>query len=96
MIEIHLGCIFIKSKIHWCNGIYKKFQNSSRSAAEQDILQHAIAEVSEIIYKKNMITTIFLQKVSDSTTGFKTYGSILKFFYNGKKVPLIPPFLIEN
>ena len=50
---------FLKLKIHLCNSILKKIQNSSRSAAESNILQQAVAEVLEIIYKKKMITTMF-------------------------------------
>ena len=29
-------------------------------------------------------------------TNAKTYWSLLKTFYNGKKVPIIPPLLIDN
>ena len=29
-------------------------------------------------------------------TNAKTYWSLLKTFYNGKKVPIIPPLLINN
>ena len=60
---------FIKSKIYCCNNsIYKKNQNSSRSAAEYDILQQAITEVSEMIYKKgndccNVIAKITCQNL---------------------------------
>ena len=52
---------FTKLKIHWHNSIYKKFQNSSRNAAEYNILQQAIAEVSELIYliRSKIINTMF-------------------------------------
>ena len=36
------------------------------------------------------------KKLSDPKTSSKTYWSILKTFYNTKKVPIIPPILIEN
>ena len=35
-------------------------------------------------------------KLSDPMTNAKTYWSLLKTFYNGKKVPIIPPLLIDN
>ena len=35
-------------------------------------------------------------KLSDPTTNAKTYWSLLKTFYNGKKVPIIPPLLTDN
>ena len=36
------------------------------------------------------------KKLSDPKTSSKTYWSILKTFYNNKKVPIIAPILIEN
>ena len=35
-------------------------------------------------------------KVIDPTTSSKTYWSILKTFYNGRKIPIIPPLLIND
>ena len=35
-------------------------------------------------------------KLNDLLTTTKTYWSILKAFYNGKKVPIIPPLLIND
>ena len=32
----------------------------------------------------------------DPMTNAKNYCSLLKHFYNGKKVPIIPPLLIDN
>ena len=88
---------FINSKIHWCNRIYKKIHESFRIAAEYDILQQAIAEVSEIIYKKKIDNySLLTKKLSDSATSSKSCWSILKTFYDGKKIPLTPPLLREN
>ena len=88
---------FIKSKIGWWNSIYKTFQYSSKNLAQYDTLQQAITEVSDLIYeKKNDYYNALAKKLSDSTTSFKTYWSISKTFYNTKKVPIMPPILIEN
>ena len=39
--------------------VYSRMRTEcSKSAAEHDILQQAITDVSEIIYKKKMITTM--------------------------------------
>ena len=85
---------FIKSKIEWRNNIYKTFQNSSKNLAEYNILQQAISEVSDLIYeKKNDYYNALAKKLSDPKTSSKTYWSILKTFYNTKKVPIIPPIL---
>ena len=35
-------------------------------------------------------------KLSDPKTSAKAYWSILKTLYNGKKIPLIPPILVNN
>ena len=35
-------------------------------------------------------------KLSDSMINAETYWSLLKTFYNGKKVPIISPLLIDN
>ena len=35
-------------------------------------------------------------KLSDPMTNAKTYRSLLQTFYNGKKVPIIPPLLTDN
>ena len=60
-------------------------------------MEQAITEVSDLIYeKKNDYYNALAKKLSDSTTSFKTYWSISKTFYNTKKVPIMPPILIEN
>ena len=88
---------FTKSKIQWRNSIDKTFQNSSKNLAEYNTLQQAIKEVSDLIYeKKNDYYEALAKPLSDPTASSKTYLSILKNFYNTKKVPIIPPIIIEN
>ena len=48
------------------------------------------------VQKKKDSHNVLTKKLSDSATSSKTYWSILNTFHNGKKVPLIPPLLIEN
>ena len=58
---------------------------------------NAISEVSAAISKgKDEYHRRLAQKLSDPSASSKTYWSILKRFYNGKKVPIIPPLLINN
>ena len=52
-------------------------------------------EVSELVSKSKDDYHNQLAKKS-AKTGSKTYWSILKTFYNGKKALLIPPLLINN
>ena len=88
---------FIKLNVDWRNSIYKTFLNSSKNLAEYNTLQQAIIEVSDLQYKKkNDYHSALAKKLSDPTISSKTYWSILKTFYNTKKVPIILPILIEN
>ena len=47
-------------------------------------------------YGKFQEATIQSLKRLVGMTTTKTYWSILKTFYNGKKVPIIPPLLIND
>ena len=49
-----------------------------------------------IFNRKNVYYNQLAQKLNGHKTSLKTYWSILKTFYNGKKVPLIPPLFIIN
>ena len=60
-------------------------------------LQNAISEVSVAISRgKDDYHSRLAQKLSDPSASSKTYWSILKRFFNGKKVPIIPLLLINN
>ena len=53
--------------------------------------------MSELIStRKNYYNFHLGNKLIDSTTSSKTYWSILKTFYNGSKIPIIPPLLIND
>ena len=61
------------------------------------MLQEAINEVSKIISKgKEEYHNHSVSKLNKPSTSAKTYWSTLKTFYNGKKVPLLPPLQIGN
>ena len=77
----------IKDKIQWKNSIYKQFVKSNKSQFEFLKLRRAISEVSDLIsQKKNDYYNHLSEKVNNPKTRAKTYWSILKTFYNGKKV----------
>ena len=60
-------------------------------------LQNTVKELSELISaRKNDYNLHLANKLIDSTTSSKTYWSILKTFYNGRKIPIIPPLLIND
>ena len=49
-----------------------------------------------IYEKKNDYYHQLARKLIDPTTSCKIYCSILKIFYDNRKIPLIPPLLIGN
>ena len=55
------------------------------------------SEISSYISKcKNYYFTRLGKKVGDSSRSIKTYWDTLKTLWNGKKVPNIPPLLVNN
>ena len=88
----------MKSQINWRNNVYKEYHRKRNHSANYFIfLENVISEVSELIFnRKNVYYNQLAQKLNDPKTSSKTYWSILKTFYNGKKVPLIPPLFINN
>ena len=60
-------------------------------------LKEATVLVSQVIAKRKEDYHNFLaSKLNNPKTSAKAYWSILKSFYNGKKIPVIPPLLINN
>ena len=49
-----------------------------------------------ILKRKEDYHCALSDKLNDPHTSAKSYWSILKTLYNGKKIPLIPPILISN
>ena len=60
-------------------------------------LQTKSTELSEMIWKiKEDYYVLLSDKLNDPHSSAKSYQSILKTLYIGKKIPLIPPILINN
>ena len=49
-----------------------------------------------ILKRKNDYHRQLSDKLNDPETSAKAYWSILKTLYNGNKIPLIPPILVNN
>ena len=87
----------IKKKI-----MVKKYASKSFNANKKNYdaylkLQTITTKLSEMILKrKEDYYRLLSNKLNDSHTSAKSYWSILKTLYNGKKTPLIPPILINN
>ena len=87
----------LRDKTNWKNSICKDYLKNGKTNYHYIKLQHAISEVSVAISKrKDEYYRQIAQKLSDPSASSKTYWSILKIFYNGKKVPITPPLLINN
>ena len=57
----------------------------------------AVSEVSQLIEKsKDEYYYRLGELLNDSSTSAKSYWTILKTFYNKRKIPLIPPLLVNN
>ena len=88
---------YLKKKIKWRNKIYAEYLNGKNESVDYITLQNVIAEVSELVCKtKDDYHKQLARKLTNPKTSSKTYWSILKTFYNGRKVSLIPPLVINN
>ena len=88
---------YLEKKIKQHNKVYAEHHNEKNESVDYIKLQNVIAEVSELVCKsKDDYHKQFGSKLTDPKTSSKTYWSIFKKFYNGKKVPLIPPLVINN
>ena len=84
----------IKSKIKTKNALY--FQNG-RFENDFVYLQNLIIELNELISStKTLYYENLAEKINNPLLQAKTYWSILKTFYNDKKIPLIPPLLVDD
>ena len=87
----------LRVKINWKNSNDKDYLKNGKTNYHYIKLQYAITEVSEAMSKgKDEYHRRLTQKLSDPSASSKTYWFILKRFYNGKKMPIIPPLLINN
>ena len=60
-------------------------------------LQEATSVISELISRcKDEYQNYIASKLNDLKTNAKTYWSMSKTFYYGKKLPIISPLLINN
>ena len=61
------------------------------------VLQTLINEINTLITStKDLYYDNLAKKLNNPLLQAKTYWSILKTFYNDKKIPIIPPLLIDN
>ena len=87
----------IKSKITAKNVLYKKYIQNGRFESDFVCLENFIIEFNELISStRALYYENFARKLNNLLLPGKTYWSILKTFYNDKKIPLITPLLLDN
>ena len=88
---------YIKRKIMEKKVACKSFNTNNKNYDAYLKLQTISTELSEMISKrKDDYHRQLSDKLNDPETSAKAYWSILKTLYNGKKIPLIPPILVNN
>ena len=87
----------IKLKIKAKNKRYQEYVKKGRQETDFCALEEFIRNLNDLIpqtktsYYENLV-----RKLNDPTLQSKTYWSILKGFYNGKRMLVIPPLLVNN
>ena len=74
---------FIKLKIQQRNSTYKNYDQKNSKSLDYEILQSEIENVAT--ERKSDYYNKLAQKLINPSTSSKTYWSILKTFFNGKK-----------
>ena len=88
---------FVKSKIKWKNNLYKIYTKNCYKCNDYLRPKEATILVSHVIAKrKEDYHNIIVSKLNNPKTSAKAYWSILNILYNGKKIPVIPPLLINS
>ena len=87
----------IKSKTKTKNLLFKQYIQNGRFESDFVFLETLITEINELISPtKNVYYENLARKLNNPLLQAKTYWSILKTFYNEKKIPIISPLLIDD
>ena len=88
----------IRTAIEMKNNAYKEYIRSGMRHNYYVRLENLTTELSNLIRdtKTEYQQQNWAAKLVNPSTSAKTYWSILKTFANGRKVPVIPPLLIDN
>ena len=87
----------IKSKIKTKDLFFKQYIQNGRFESDFVFLESLITEINELISStKKLYYENLAKKLNNPMLQAKTYWSILKTFYNEKKIPIIPPLLVND
>ena len=88
---------FVKSKIKTKNLLFKQCIQNGIFESNFLFLESIVNELNELISStKALYYENLAKKLNNPLLQVKTYWSILKTFYNDKKIPLIPPLLVDD
>ena len=88
---------FAKTKIKTKNILFKQCIKNGRFESDFLFLESTVNELNELISStKALYNENLAKKLNNPLLQVKTYWSILKTFYNDKKIPLIPPLLVDD
>ena len=88
---------FVKSKIKANNLLFKQYIQNSRFESDSRLLENVVNELNELISSTKVLYYDNLaKKLNNPLLQTKTYWSVLKTFYNDKKIPIIPPLLVND
>ena len=87
----------IKNKIRRKNSMYKNYKRNSKNNRDYELLTKAVSEVSQLIEKsKDEYYYRLGKRLNDPSKSAKSYWTILRTFCNKRKIPLIPPLLVNK
>ena len=88
---------FVKSKIKANNLLFKQYIQNSRFVSDFRLLENVVNELNDLISSTKALYYDNLAKnLNNPLLQTKTYWSIIKTFYNDKKIPFIPPLLVND
>ena len=73
------------------------YKRNGKKTEDYELLTEAVSEVFQLI-EKSMDEYYYRlgKRLYNPSTSAKSYWNILKTFYNKRKIPLIPPLLVNN
>ena len=87
----------IKTNFKEKNTFYQKYIENGRFESDFILLEKLITEFNDLIFStKTLYYENLAKKLNNPLLQTKTSWSILKTFYNDKKILLIPPFLVDD
>ena len=82
---------------YMCKNYKRNGKKTEELLSYYELLTKAVSEISQLIEKcKDEYYYRLGKRLNDPRKSVKSYWTILKTFYNKRKVPLIPPLLVNN